>query len=164
MDWLLYPWRKTRHYFIKRSLLKSLRDEAAEEFLKILLNFMTFSFLIDRRLRKNIEGFNGLIQFKSKDNEIRVLAEFKNNKLKQKELEPNESLKVTPNATVIFKNAEALMNFLLPRGGQEGKKNRRDILRSLLRNEVILDGNFNYIYRFGYLANHLQLQLAKAFD
>jgi hypothetical protein len=64
-------------------------------------------------------------------------------------------LKATPNATVVFKDAEALMNFLLPRGG------KRDILRSILRNEVILEGNFNYIYRFGFLANNIQLSIMK---
>jgi len=155
MDWLMNPWVRVRHYFFKRAFLKCLRDEVAEEFLKALLNLMKFSFLIDRRLRKNIEGFRGLIQFRSKDNEIRVLAEFKGNRLEQRELKPNERLKAVPNATVIYKNSDALMNFLLPRGGT------RDILRSILRNEVVLEGNYNYIYRFGFLANHLQLEYAK---
>ncbi|MBU2461290.1 hypothetical protein KKH65_00230, partial [bacterium] len=140
MDWLLYPYRRIRHYFTKRAFLKCLGDEAAEEFLKLLLKLMSLSFLIDRSLRKNIEGFSGLIQFKSKDNEIRILARFKDSQLKVKELKPTEEEEQFPNATVIFKNAEALMNFLLPKGGQ------RDILRSILNNEVILEGNFNYIY------------------
>jgi hypothetical protein len=135
--------------------LKCLANEAAEEFLKVLLKLMSLSFLLDGDLRKNIEGFRGLIQFRSKDNEIRVLAEFKNDRLKRRELKPKQKLKATPNATVVFKNAEALMNFLLPRGG------KRDVLRSILRNEVILEGNFNYIYRFGFLANHLQLEVDK---
>ena len=155
MEWLLRPWIGARRYFTKRAFLKCLKDEAVEDFLKLLLDLMKFSFLIDRRMRKNIEGFRGLIEFRSKDNQIRVLAEFKDNRLKPKKLKPNEKYKSEPNATIIFKNADALMNFLLPRGGQ------RDILRSLLRNEVTLEGNFNYIYRFGFLANHLQLQVAK---
>jgi hypothetical protein len=130
----------------------------AEEFLKLLLKLMSLSFFLDRDLRRNIEGFYGLIQFRSKDNKIRVLAEFGRNRLKRKELKPKQKLKATPNATVVFKNAEALMNFLLPRGGQ------RDVLRSILRNEVILEGNFNYIYRFGFLANHLQLEFAETLN
>lgn len=129
----------------------------AEEFLELLLMLMRLSFHIDSQLRKNIKGFRGLIQFRSKDNNIRVLAEFKNNRLMPKELKKKDKLKTTPNATVIFKNSEALMNFLLPKGG------KRDILRSMLNNEVILEGNFNYIYRFGFLANHLQLKVTKIF-
>jgi hypothetical protein len=158
MGWLIYPIRRIRRYFIKRTFLKYLKDEVAEEFLELLLRMMSLSFLIDRNMRKHIEGFNGLIQFRSKDNQIRVLAEFKNNRLKPKELKPDEKLEAEPNVNVIFKNAEALMNFLLPKGG------KRDILRSILRNEVTLEGNFNYIYRFGFLANHLQLQFAKILD
>ena len=155
MGWLVYPYRRIRRYFIGQAFLKCLTDEVAEEFLKLLLGLMSLSFLLDRDLRKHIEGFCGVIQFRSKDNEIRVLATFKNNRLKRKELKPEEKLKVTPNATLVFKNAKALMNFLLPKGG------KRDVLRSILRNEVRLEGNFNYIYRFGFLANHLQLELTE---
>jgi len=35
----------------------------------------------------------------------------------------------------------------------------RDILRLLLNNEVVLKGNVNYMLKFGYMANHLQLAL-----
>ena len=124
MGWLLYPYRKIKRYLIKRAYLESLRDEIAEEFLQLLLQLMSLYFLLDKKMRKNIEDFSGLILFKSKDNEIRVLAEFNKNKLKHKELKPHEK-----------------------------------ILRSILNNEVILEGNFNYIYRFGFIANHIQLSI-----
>jgi hypothetical protein len=35
----------------------------------------------------------------------------------------------------------------------------RDILKMLLNNEVVLKGNVNYMMKFGYMANHLQLAL-----
>ena len=155
MDKLMYPVRKVMYFFLKRSFLKCQRDEIAEEFLELLLKLMSISFCLDKKLRKNIEGFRGAIQFRSKDNAIRVMALFKDDKLKTKELKPNEESKERPNATVVFKDAYGLMNFLLPKGGQ------RDVLRSILNNEVVLDGNWNYIYRFGFIATHLQLQLAK---
>ena len=158
MDWLLNPYRRICRYFIKRAFLKAFESEVAEEFLKLLLNLMSLSYILDRNLRRSIEGFSGLVQFRSKDNEIRVLAEFKNNRLKAKELKPKEELKQVPNVTAIFKDDQALMNFLLPKGG------KRDILRSLLNNEVVLSGNLNYIYRFGFLANHLQLELTKMLE
>ncbi len=50
------------------------------------------------------------------------------------------------------------MNFLLLRGG------KRDVLISILKNEVRLEGNFNYIFRFGFLANHIQLEITKMLE
>lgn len=162
MEWLywllLYPFRKPRRGLLRIRLQRRLRNEVAEEFLELLLRMMSLTFLLNRKLRAYIEGFNGLIQFRSKDNEVRVLAEFKKGRLKVRELRPKEKLEATPNAEIVFKNAGAVMNFLLPKGGLKG---RRDVLRSLLNNEVILVGNYNYIYRFGFLATHLQLQLPK---
>ncbi len=77
MDWLLYPYRIIKRYFVKRAFLKCFEDEMAEEFLGVLLKLMSLSFCLDSNLRKHIKGFCGLIQFRSTDNQIRVLAEFK---------------------------------------------------------------------------------------
>jgi len=150
---------RIRRWFIKRGFLKLLdveRIEAdiAEEFFKALLNLMRFSFIIDKEYRSYIKDFSGIIEIRSKDGKVRVLAKFKDNNMKVRELEPNE-VSEAPNVIVAFKDHIALMNFLLPKGG------RRDILRSLLNNEVILNGNLNYIYLFGFLATHLQLELTK---
>lgn len=156
---MLNLYYRIRRWFIKRGFLKlieaeKIEAELAEEFFKTLLLLMKFSFLVDRKFRSYIEDFLGIIEFRSKDGEIRVLAIFKNSALKVKEQEPQE-IGETPNVIVNFKDHISLMNFLLPKGG------KRDILRSLLNNEVILKGNLNYIYRFGFLANHLQLELTK---
>ncbi|MCP4601372.1 MAG: hypothetical protein GY847_12750 [Proteobacteria bacterium] len=179
MNWLLYPYRRIRLFFLKKRLIKYIKDDVAEEFLQALLKLMSLYIALDfkflRRIlhrimpnkvryygmKDRIRNFNGLIQFRSKDYEIRVLAEFGKNRLQITELQPEDKLKNKPNATVIFKNSKALMNYLLPKGGIDGK---RDILGSILRNEVILEGNFNYIYRFGFLANHIQLEIAEMLD
>ncbi len=157
---LLYPFQKPRRGLVRMRLQRRMKNEVAEEFLELLLRLMSLTFLLNRKLRAYIEGFNGLIQFRSKDNKVRVLAEFKKGRLKVRELKPEDTLEATPNAEIVFKNAGAVMNFLLPKGGLEG---RRDVLRSLLNNEVTLVGNYNYIYRFGFLATHLQLQLKNVF-
>lgn len=156
---MLNLYYRIRRWFIKRGFLKlieveKIEAELAEEFFKTLLLLMRFSFIVDKEFRSYIKDFSGIIEFRSKDGEIRVLAIFKNSELKVKELEPNEKGE-TPNVIVNFKDHIVLMNFLLPKGG------KRDILRSLLNNEVIIKGNLNYIYRFGFLANHLQLELIK---
>ncbi len=51
--------------------------------------------------------------------------------------------------TVTFKDARALMNYIL--------SPKPDILGSILRQDVVIDGNFNYLYKFAYMAKHLQL-------
>jgi hypothetical protein len=154
MNWISRLYRKFRYFFIKgafrKFLSKEMAEEAGEEFLKILLKLLNYACYLDDYLQKSIDGFNGRIEFRSKDNAIRVLAEFKENGLYERELDPDEKLCPLPDATLVFKDYDALINFLLPKGG------KRDCLRSLLQNEVQFEGNLNYIYRFGFLATHAQ--------
>jgi hypothetical protein len=159
MDWLLHPYWSIRRHLAKKRFLERLKEEAAEEFLKGLLQLLKISSHVDGYLRQSMRDFNGRIEFKSKNNQIRVLADFNNGRLEERELDPEEELQPPANTSVVFKDAEAVKNFLLPKGGLKG---RRDVLRSILKNEVKLEGNYNYIYRFGFLATHLQLQLLKA--
>jgi len=126
--------------------LKSLEDETAEKFLEILLLFMRLKFMFAPSYRKNIENFKGRYQFRSRDNKITVLVEFDNGKMDIK-----ETLSEDVDVTVIFKDGRSLMNFLLSRN--------KDILRGLLNNEINVTGNLNYIYKFAFMANHLQLEL-----
>jgi hypothetical protein len=66
-----------------------------------------------------------------------------------------EELITDPDVSVIFKDGKSLMNYLrsylLGRGG--------DVLKLVLNNELVLKGNVNYVYKFFYIANHLQLAL-----
>ena len=52
---------------------------------------------------------------------------------------------------VRFANANALRSFLFSKD--------QDILNSVLRNEVEVDGNINYIYKFGFMARQLERRL-----
>lgn len=123
---------------------EGLESEFAEDFLKLLLNLMSIAFKIDHKFRKNIEGFNGRYQFKSKDGHITVAALFGEDKLEVKEAEIED-----PDITILFKDGKALMGYLLTP--------KPDILGSMLRQEVSLDGNLNYLYKFAYMAKRLQL-------
>jgi hypothetical protein len=162
MGWLASSYGKLRYFFIKGPLTKCLgkrtTEEVGEEFLELLVNALGAARFFDPVLEKSMKGFDGRIQLKNEDNEIRVLAEFKDNGLKAKELKPKEELKPSADATIVFKDYRALMNFLLPEGG------RRDVLKSLLNNEVRLEGNLNFIYRFGFLANHVQLPILRELE
>jgi hypothetical protein len=156
MDWLLYPYWRIRREVVERRFLNRLKEEVAEEFLEGLLQLLRISCHLEGTLRRSIRDFHGRIEFRSENNQIRVLADFNKGRLEERELDPEEELHPPANASVVFKNPEALKNFLLPKGGLQG---RRDVLQSILKNEVRLEGNFNYIYRFGFLATHLQLKL-----
>lgn len=129
-----------------KKFIKSLESEFAEEFLEAVLGFMKILFLIDHDFKRNIEGFNGRYLFKSRDGSITVAAIFRNNGMEVREKEIDN-----PDITVIFKDSKALMNYLLAP--------KPDVLGSMLRQEVTLDGNLNYLYKFAFMAKRLQLMV-----
>lgn len=146
MDWLLNIFRRWWKKRVERQLLECLESEAAEEFLELLLKLMSLAFKVDESFGRNIRGFTGRYQFRSVDDQVTVAALFTGKELKVKEeLIPDADLVIT------FKDARALMNYLLA--------TERDILRALLNNEVVVKGNWSYLMKFGYVANHLQLAL-----
>ena len=140
-DWLLDP--------VFKKFLDCISSEVAEGFLKTLLSLMAVVFTLDGAYRKNIEGFNGRYLFKSKNGSIKVAALFGHNRLEVREEEIPD-----PDVTILFKDSKALMNYLLTP--------KPDILGSMLRQEVTLDGNLNYLYRFAYMAKRLQLMATGA--
>ncbi len=142
LNWLTL--RPLRMRILRRKFLKCLESEVAEEFLEMLLRFMSLAFLLDRDFRRNIEDFNGRYLFRSRDNSITVAVVFKDNRMKvyEKNLEDT-------NVTVTFRNGKALMGYLL--------SPKPDILGSLLRQDVTFNGNLNYVYKFAYMAKRLQL-------
>jgi hypothetical protein len=132
-----------------KNFMDCLTSEFAEDFLQLLLGLMSVVFMFDHDFRKNIERFNGRYQFKSKDGRITVAALFGDDRLEVREEEiPN------PDITVLFKDGKALMGYLLTP--------KPDILGSMLRQEVSLDGNLNYLYKFAFMAKRLQLMATGA--
>jgi hypothetical protein len=127
-----------------KNFLNCLSSEFAEDFLQLLLNLMSIVLLFDHNYQKNILGFNGRYQFKSKNGDITVAALFKNNRMEIREEQiPN------PDITVLFKDGKTLMGYIL--------SPKPDILGSILHQEVSLDGNLNYLYKFAFMAKRLQL-------
>ncbi|MFC1970949.1 hypothetical protein ACFLV0_03320 [Chloroflexota bacterium] len=146
MNCLLNVFRKWQTRRIEQQFLRCLKDETAEEFLELILKLMLLAFKIDADFRRNVDGFTGRYQFRSVDNSVTVAALFTG-----KELKVQESLIPDADVSVIFKDGQSLMNYLLA--------SDRDILKMVLNNEVVLKGNMNYMMKFGYMANHLQLAL-----
>ncbi len=124
-------------------LLKGLEDEFTDDILKTLLTGMSLMFLLSSTYRKNIENFSGCYLFRSKDNAFSVGAVFKNGSMNVVG-GPVDS----PDITIIFKNPAALRNFIF--------SPKPDILNAILRQDVSVDGNLNYLYKFAYMANRLK--------
>ena len=108
---------------------------------------MSLAFKLDKDYRKNIEGFTGKYQFRTRDNSVLTAVTFtgKDMKVKKDRTIPD------PDITVVFKDSSAVMDYLLA--------GDRDVLDLVLNNKVVLNGNLNYLMKFGYMANHLQLSL-----
>ena len=138
--------RNIRAKTLQKRFLNCIESEFAEEFLELLLKLMSLVFFLNKDFKRNIENFNGRYLFKSRDNKITVAAIFRDNQMKV-----YEKIIDRTDVTVNFKDAKALMNYLL--------SPKPDILGSILRQDVTIDGNLNYLYKFAYMAKHLQLMV-----
>jgi len=126
-----------------RSLRKEMSGRMTNAFIKLLLRALDTIFLLYKDYReKNIKDFGGRYLFRTADNVVSASATFKNGDMKL----PKQAIKDW-DVRVTFKNSAALKDFIFSRD--------QDILDSLLKNEVEVDGNLNYIYKFGFMARDL---------
>jgi hypothetical protein len=130
--------------FALKKFADSIESEFAEDFLQLLLGVMRVVIFVDSEFAKNINGFRGRYQFRSHDGQITVAAIFADG-----DLEIHEKEIGYPDLTMNFKDGKALMGLLITP--------KPDILGSLLRQEVTLKGNLNYMYKLAFMAKHLQL-------
>ncbi len=136
---------------IAENFLKSLESGFVDDSLYVLLKLMSLVFMVDKSFRRNIENFNGRYLFNSRDNKIEVSAIFKNGKLKVKDGSINNT-----NVIVTFKDVPSLMHFALSKDP--------NILNAVLDQTIVIEGNLNYIYKFGYMAQHLVTEIKNWFD
>lgn len=129
-----------------RNLQTELSGEITDKFLEALLYGMKMSFDMSGGYRLNIENFRGRYVFRSADGFVNAAADFDRGDMKV-----YDSVLEEWNVRVTFKDARALRKFLFSRD--------QDILNSLLANDVEVEGNLNYLYKFGYMARELLLRL-----
>ncbi len=136
--------------FITRRWSKGLIDELSErvtdKFLESLLAGMDLAFYLSKGYRKNIRDFEGRYLFRTANDAVAAGATFKNG-----DMEYHREAIDDWNVRVTFKDYEALNAFLFSRD--------QDILNCLLANDVEVDGNLNYIYKFGFMARDLGRRL-----
>lgn len=129
-----------------RKLRKELCGRLTDRFLELLLGGMDLAFCLSKAYRRNIGNFQGRCFFRTPDNLVAAGATFRN-----RDMEVHREAMDDWNVRVTFKNPAALNDFLFSRD--------QDILKSVLRNDVEVDGNLNHIYRFGFLARDLARRL-----
>jgi hypothetical protein len=128
-----------------RPLLSHLQRNVTEGFLVTLLRGMDLAFCLSRGYRKNLRGFTGRYVFQTENGSVAASALFANGAMTIR-----DQAVVEWDAKVTFRNEAALWATLI--GG-------KDVFEAILADEVTVDGNLNYIYKFGFLAADLQRML-----
>jgi hypothetical protein len=153
IKWLaaLLPDRWARRLMRKQidQLRAALEGTLVDKFLEILLAGMSLAFLLLGSYRRNIKGFCGVYLFRTADGKVAVGARFQNGRMHVLSTEISAY-----NVAITFNDPAALRRFLFSRD--------QDILASILANDVSVDGNLNYIYKFGFLARDLVGRLGAA--
>jgi hypothetical protein len=132
-----------------KPLADQLCGKITDDFMELLLRGMELSFCLSKDYRENIKDFRGTYVFRTEDGRVGCSAV-----LRDGNMDVDTEVRFPYEVRVTFKDAQALWRFLL---GEN-----QDILDSILANDVEVDGNLNYIYKFGYLARDLQHRLGVA--
>ena len=132
-----------------RQVMKELSAGATDKFLELLLRGMDLAFSLSKSYRGNIENFNARYVFTTRKGRVGATADFADGNMRV-----HDSAKDQWNVRVTFTDSAALRRFLF------GKD--QDILNSLLANEVEVEGNLNYLYKFGFMAKDLGQRLGVA--
>jgi hypothetical protein len=118
-----------------------------DKFMEHLLEAMSLAFCLCRGFRRNLLNFRAQYVFATTEGSVCASASFADGKMAVgKEGLDSYTVKVA------FTDTSALRSFLF-------SSQKQDILSSLLRNEVSLDGNLNYVYKFGFLVRDLMHRL-----
>ncbi|TMQ20458.1 MAG: hypothetical protein E6J90_11520 [Deltaproteobacteria bacterium] len=135
---------------LSRRFVDQLRDRATDEFLEILLRSMDIAFALSGTYRKNnLDKFHARYVFATRDGKVGATADFADGDMKV-----SDEAKDDFTVRIRFKDAAALRRFLFAE--------KQDVLTSVLDNEVEIDGNVNYVYKLGYMANDLERRLGMA--
>ena len=132
--------------FLSRKLVERLRAKSTDDLLQLLLYGMDVAFHLLPDYRKNIQGLSATYVFETQEDPVAVSVVFQGDKMHVRHQAEEKAT-----ARVVFKDAAAVRRFLF--------SEKQDVLDSVLNNEVKLEGNFNYIYRFGFLARDLEHRL-----
>lgn len=127
---------------LSRKLVRQFEGRVTDEFLELLLKGMKLAFWLSPDFRRNLRDFQGRYLFQTADGAVRVSATFQGERMQiHEDPIPDWNVKVS------FENPQAVWSFLLSKD--------QDILNSILRDEVEVEGNLNYLYKLGAMAREL---------
>ena len=130
-------------------LVRQLEGEVTDEFLELLLHGMKLALTLSGDYRQNLRDFRGAYVFRTADGTVAVSATFAGERMHVDEHAlPDWDVRIT------FENPQAVWSFLLSKD--------QDILNSILRDEVEVEGNLNYVYKLGHMARELVQRLGIA--
>ena len=129
-----------------RALLAELGGVATDKIVELLLVAMDLGFAILPGYRDNLRDFRCRYVFRTADGRVDASALFTPG-----EMSMRTTAVEAPDVTITFKSPAAFRRFL--------SSKEKDILESLMANEVEVDGNLNYVYKFGFMARYLLLRL-----
>jgi len=132
--------------FFSKRLEKELLGELTDECLELLLEGMELAFCLSKGYRRNIKKFKGAYLLRTGDNLVITSITFDRGKMTV-----YEDAIADWDVRVTIKDVQAFWKFVFSRD--------HDILNLVLANEVEIDGNLNYIYKFGFLARDLAHRL-----
>lgn len=140
-------WANKLARWFSRSAIERARERATDDLLETLLWAMDLCFILDRGYRQaNLNGFSGRYVFMSSAGSVGATAWFESGRMYRSD-SPQNNFTVR----VKFKDAAALRRFLFA--------DSPDVLDALLANDVEIDGNLNYIYKFGFMVKDLERRL-----
>ena len=139
---------KVRLWIGRKRVVKAIMSEMTETFLEFLLWGMKLYLIIDQDYRRNINDFHGMLRFRDRAGRVDVLVKFAHGKMTT-----SEDPAPVADVTISFKDERSLRDFIIAP--------KKDVLNSLLHNEINISGNFNYLYKFGFMANHLLLEFQR---
>ena len=128
-----------------KNLINELEGEATDDFLDLLLIGMDLSFYFSKSYGRNIENFDRCYLFETQKGGVRSGVKFKNGSM-------TVFLDGVPDsdwdAKVTFEDPKSLRKYLLSKD--------QDLLDSLLKNSIQVDGNHNLIFKFCFMVKDLK--------
>ncbi len=126
-----------------KGLLYNLEAKATEDILQHLFYIMRLTFFFSKSYRQNIIDFNGKYTFQTADKKVLASIHFQNNSIHITEASIQE-----PDVIFTFKTPADIINYIF--------SSEPNMLNIILEQRVVIDGNFNYMYKLGYMAQSLK--------
>lgn len=129
--------------WLSRTYRSHLREEAADSLLEYALRALTVIIEKNPRLRANATDIDAVYHFSIERARRDISLHLDRRGARVRRGAPEN-----PDVSIGFRDTASVVSFLLAP--------KPDILRSLLNQDIAVDGNVNYLFKFAYLANKLK--------